>query len=150
MEISSDIIHRGAKQGLSSNRSNLLSFYPHHDKSTFPTISKQIKINTDNEDVNVNTEDSNNNSLDVASFTNDPTTVIPNATDPMGTAPITEDHTNSIAKGVTLLNTVVPALETDMATSKSPLALIPRSTKRRSSMMEPLRPKRPAPTTNFE
>ncbi|KAK8659452.1 hypothetical protein V6N13_029653, partial [Hibiscus sabdariffa] len=88
-------------------------------------------------------EDSNNISLDTASFTNVPTTVIPNATDPMGTAPITEDHINAMGvmnlillmvikphvktatdttkvKGVTLMNTAASALETDMATKKSP------------------------------
>ncbi|KAK8596885.1 hypothetical protein V6N13_001495 [Hibiscus sabdariffa] len=79
----------------------------------------------------------------MASFINDPTAVIPNAMDPMGTAPITEDHINAMRvlnliplmvikplaetaanptkdKGVALMNIVTSALETDMATTKSP------------------------------
>ncbi|KAK8696358.1 hypothetical protein V6N13_001494 [Hibiscus sabdariffa] len=112
-------------------------------KSPNSPRNQETKINIDNEDVYVNVEDSNNNSLDMASFTNDPTTFIPNAMDPMGTAPIIEDHINAMRvlnliplmvikphvktavdptkdKGVALMNIVTSALETDMATRKSP------------------------------
>ncbi|KAK8596884.1 hypothetical protein V6N12_065363 [Hibiscus sabdariffa] len=131
--------------GLPSKNSNSLSFChaTTNPPSQPPNKGKQTKINIDNEDVYVNVEDSNNNSLDMASFTNDPTTFIPNAMDPMGTAPIIEDHINAMRvlnliplmvikphvkttvdptkdKGVALMNIVTSALETDIATRKSP------------------------------